>query len=264
MPLASALRRRLREFLGRLEPCGYLAKESGAVTALRWLYLDSFRPKTEIDVTIRGARLTIRAGTPDLTVAFASLCGEFDELAGLVREGEGVVIDAGGYIGTAAIALSRLFPDREIVTVEPTSANFALLERNVAAFSNITPVKAAIGPAPGTLKLYDAGNAEWGFSQHGGIGGKEGRLVEEVEIATIPDLLARTGASDIALLKLDIEGSERELLAARPDWVERCQVIAAELHDRIAPGATRSYIDATAEGRRDVAVNGEKLVSVRL
>ena len=49
----------------------------------------------------------------------------------------GLIIDAGGYLGTAAIAFSEAYPDATVVTIEPSPENFALLVQNTAAYPNI-------------------------------------------------------------------------------------------------------------------------------
>ena len=69
------------------------------------------------------------------------------------RAVEGVIIDAGGYIGTAALTLSELFHKAHILFIEASSANFELLKRNVANSPNIQPIRAALvaDGAPSTV-----------------------------------------------------------------------------------------------------------------
>ena len=53
------------------------------------------------------------------------------------------------------------------------------------------------------------------------------------------------GIDTIDLLKMDIEGAEREVLGYSKGWVERVGVLIIELHERINPGAKQNYLRAT-------------------
>ena len=49
------------------------------------------------------------------------------------------------------------------------------------------------------------------------------------------------GATEVGLLKLDIEGSEREVLAEGDTaWIDRTRTLAVELHDRFRPGCAEA------------------------
>ena len=72
-------------------------------------HLQGFPQIEEIDVA--GVRLSVRRNTHDLETATSCLSGEFDLLGTLFKKTLfNFIIDAGGYIGTAAIALARMFP----------------------------------------------------------------------------------------------------------------------------------------------------------
>ena len=50
----------------------------------------------------------VRSATPDLRTAIANLTEEFDCLDQLLPEGySGLIVDGGGYIGTAALKFSK-------------------------------------------------------------------------------------------------------------------------------------------------------------
>lgn len=73
-------------------------------------------------------------------------------------------------------------------------------------------------------------------------------------VVSLPDLLTRYGIDRIDLLKIDIEGAEREIFSDSAPWIARVGAIATELHDHLTPGATRAFEAATADfqvrGRR--------------
>ena len=68
---------------------------------------------------IGGVDLVLRRHTPDRYVARSCLEeGEFEPCIELLPTLQhDLIIDAGGYIGTAAIAFARAFPDARILTL---------------------------------------------------------------------------------------------------------------------------------------------------
>jgi FkbM family methyltransferase len=173
------------------------------------------------------------------------------------------IIDAGGYIGTAAIALSRLYPDAIIVSLEPAPDNYRLLLENVKGFPNIVPLRAAI--STGAIRfatLLDRGTGEWGYT----IVEKPAdqpfaTVVGTVECVTVRELMDRHRRRGIDILKLDIEGAEADLLAGSEDWIGDVSLIIAELHDRIRPGCEAEFDRATEGMTRKAA--GEKRIAFR-
>ena len=236
-----------------------LAENSLATTA--WFFLlhrlGRVRPML---VTLGGVKVWLRTATSDIYVAVESLGSEFDPAIALLPAScSGLVIDAGGYIGTAAIKLARAFPHARIVTIEPSSANLAILRRNVAGFANIEVMHAALAAQPGPVVLKDTGHDHWGFSivDHAG----HHKPLESIGALSLADVLEKYAAETVALLKLDIEGAEGEVLAAAADWLARVDIVVAELHDRIVPGVEAIWARAVA-GRRNFTPRGEKVMSV--
>jgi FkbM family methyltransferase len=228
----------------------------------RWF--DAFRPEPTEMITIRGTRLLVRLDSPDKAVAQTSLEGEFDEAietAGTLRHG--FIVDAGGYIGTAAIAFALAFPEATIVTIEPSVRNFAILRANVAAFPNIVTIRAALAAQPGRIPLVDRWAGQWGYSTFTapGPGCPEPIPVNDTEAVTVPQLLERFNKEGIDILKLDIEGAEIEILTPPPLWMKRVGVVFAELHDRFRPGCTDAF-NAATYGRENSLTDGEKILSV--
>ncbi|MDO9222175.1 MAG: hypothetical protein Q7U20_00505, partial [Caulobacter sp.] len=90
---------------------GRLAEKYGHPIALKTFVLQRLRWNRPIRVTLFGERIAVRMGSPDLEVAKSSLGGEFAPLEGLLpKTYSGLIVDAGGYIGTAAIKLARFYP----------------------------------------------------------------------------------------------------------------------------------------------------------
>lgn len=213
-------------------------------------------------LNFRGTELKVRPNSPDVLVVRSLMLGEFDEAISRVVLRSNLVVDAGGYIGATGMLFAKAFPKARIVVLEPSTENFALARENTRDFPNVTVLKAALAAEDGVVVLKDRGTGPWGFTIVNEAADKTAMAaLGEVEAVSIPTLLKRFGAEGIDLLKLDIEGGEHDLLAARPQWVERCGVIVAELHDRIHPGCTAVF-EAAMAGRRALPLVGEKIISL--
>ena len=89
-----------------------------------------FTKDHRVKQNINGRKVWIRYGTTDINVASSRFNGEFDILEGLFsKDYSGVIVDAGGYIGTAAIAFSEMYPNATVLTIEPSIDNFNVLKK---------------------------------------------------------------------------------------------------------------------------------------
>jgi len=226
----------------RLRNWGRYVRGFGAVQALRLIALECVS-KAHRAVEMRTARLphpvALRLNTSD-TETFDGVIRKQEYDVALATAPR-VIVDAGANIGLAAVWFASRYPEARVIALEPEASNFEMLCRNAAPYPGIVPVRAALWSSSGTIGLTDPGTGHWGF-----------RTVAEpvagngVEAICIPDLLERFGIDHIDLLKMDVEGAEREAFSNCAPWIERTRVIAAELHEHLAPGATQAFEAATA------------------
>jgi len=218
-----------------------------------------------VGLTIHGQAIRVRPRAPDLGVAINNLGQEFASVRDLPQLRDcHLVIDAGAFIGSAALALAELFPQARVVSIEPSPENFAMLEENTRHHPRIQRIMAALVPAgaPSSVRLRDRGTGQWGLSitpGHGGKGAQEG-----IEVATIalPDILATHAAGGPVFCKMDIEGAEYALLETASDWLDRCDVLAIELHERIVAGTDEAFRRAN-HGRDVRRMSSDKYLSVK-
>lgn len=249
----------LRRILGLFRT---LACEGDLMGGLRWLIASLIGRRSIVPVRIRGERLLVRASTPDLQVALSCLRGEFSDLiSAMPRLDHGLIIDAGGYIGTAAIVFARAYPDAQIITVEPSRENFALLAWNTRHYPNIRALGKALAPYHGVAELKDRGTGDWGLTIVSEPQDHKAKGVEDVECITIDEIVREYGQDGIDIFKIDIEGGEHALLSRNTGWVEHTRAICIELHDRIVRGCSETYAQAT-HGRTNSKLDGEKYLSL--
>lgn len=235
----------------------------GIVDAARFYAYRSIGRRLDVETSFGDVPITLRSATPDYKVALESLGSEFEPLRpSLSIDFDGLIVDAGGYIGTAAIKFAQMFPSARVVTIEPSSENFRVLSSNVKRFKNIIALNFALHTESGVkLKLRRGpGDQEWGFSV---VESGRGAAFEEVDTISIADLYSEFGAGgEVGIFKLDIEGAEKKILEECATDLSRAKVVIAELHDRMVPGCSAAF-ERFSRGRTVVFLPGEKRISVR-
>lgn len=213
-----------------------------------------------VQVQLDGHLLNVRTATPDLFVALETLGSEFQMLANLeFGQAPAFIVDAGGYIGTASIALKTLFPNSTIVTIEPSSSNFEVLKKNIEPHENIHAINAALVDDEALEEIYlvDSVTGPWGFE----ISDTPGQNAEVVKTVTFSRLMKQFDVSRVQICKMDIEGAELELLENPGSWLDHTDVLAIELHERKRNGIDQAFRNANRK-RFALPLPGEKVLSL--
>lgn len=162
-----------------------------------------------------------------------------------------VIVDAGTNIGLSAIYFARRFPHATIFALEPERSNFDLLVENTARYNNVVAINKALWKEPTTLDLFDPGPGRAGLQKDGfqtfthDERAPNGVPAGKVAAIDIEQLMREHGLVHIDILKIDVEGAEREIFQHSQDWIDRVGIIAVELHDRLRPGCSRAFYNAT-------------------
>lgn len=166
-----------------------------------------------------------------------------------------VILDIGAHVGIVSCYLAKRWPATRILAFEPVPANFDRLKRNLATNGCVNVSARPYGiTADGrdlTLRGDHTSNTG-GYSAFSG--GPDTCTMPTMSLAT---LLDATEITHIALLKIDCEGCEYELLSTFP-W-DRVQVdhLIMEVHEN---ASTRA---AFGSGARLIARMEEKVRDVR-
>ena len=156
------------------------------------------------------------------------------------------IIDAGAHIGCASIYYALKYPAAQIIAVEAEASNFSQLCKNTAGIPAIRPLHAAVFHRSGQVCLLNPTDQPWGF-QFGGQGESPTDSRPSVRAVTVAELIDLSGFPHVDILKLDIEGAEREVFASdSQSWLQQVRVMTVELHDRIKPGCTASFEKAVS------------------
>jgi FkbM family methyltransferase len=210
----------------------------------RWLSLrEVLGDRRRVSVRYRGRRLTLRLNTSDILVMFSVF--EREDYGTALSPPPLTIVDAGAYTGFSAIYFAEKYPEATILALEPEPSNFALLVENARPYRNVIPLNQALWHRDGRIDLRDPGTGHWAFY----ICADEPQAAwsrAQVEAVSLGTLIDRFALERIDLLKLNVEGAEKEIFEHSDGWVGRVGAIFAALHDRFLPGCTAAFEKATA------------------
>jgi FkbM family methyltransferase len=139
------------------------------------------------------------------------------------------ILDLGANIGFTAIYFSRCFPKAEIVCVEPEPNNADVLMRNLALnHVNAEVIRAAVSTVDGEATLQLSNN-DYG---HKLLKPNEQFIGESITVPTfsVTTILDTLGWESVDLVKIDIEGYERQLFSDDCKWLYGVQALCIEWH----------------------------------
>jgi FkbM family methyltransferase len=160
-----------------------------------------------------------------------------------VRREPRVIVDAGANIGLTSVFFADRYKQAKVLAVEPEPSNFVMLQKNTAAYPNIVPIQAALWDKDTTVDLNDPGTGKWGFQAGERSEQPSGTSVRAMTVET---LMREACVDYIDILKIDIEGSEKEVFASPASWIDRVGVLIVELHDRFKSGCSRNVYRAVS------------------
>ena len=160
------------------------------------------------------------------------------------------IIDAGANIGLASVYFANQYPDATIIAIEPELANYTLLVQNTKNYPNVIPLQVALWDTITELNLFDSGLGSWAFmvgedsaqNQLSVPVVHEGHLTKTI---TIEKILEDYNMNEIDILKMDIEGAEKEVFESSAAWIKKVKSLIIELHERYKAGCNRAFYNNT-------------------
>ena len=140
-----------------------------------------------------------------------------------------VIVDAGGNVGLSGLWCHAMYRPAALHVFEPASENFDLLSKNLAALPGVVANRAAVGREAGTLSLNHGEFA--GMHSLKPIPGARLGDSEAVAVVTLEDYMATHAIAGIDLLKIDVEGSELDVLEGLGPRLADVGVILGEVHE---------------------------------
>lgn len=170
------------------------------------------------------------------------------------------IIDAGANIGLAAIFFSEKFPHAKIISIEPDINNFELLKKNTLNYPNVHPVNAALWYQNELLDISNKDEKSAGFMIESAKESNE-NLIQSV---TVSGLMEQFKINEISIIKLDIEGSEKEIFQyGSNQWLPHCKIVITELHDWMKAGTSKVFFAEMAKYNWMTFVKGENIICLQ-
>lgn len=169
------------------------------------------------------------------------------------------IIDAGAYTGLSAIFFKMDFPESKIICIEASRANFLMLKKNLKNYNDVFMVNRALWSETVSLSFIESESKQFGSKVP-----NEGQAHSaKIESITISEVLKDYNYPYIDLLKIDIEGSEKELFENNfSTWLIKTKYIVIELHDRFKPGCAKAFFNALNTINYSMYLKGENILIV--
>ncbi|MBR1420041.1 MAG: FkbM family methyltransferase [Selenomonadaceae bacterium] len=175
------------------------------------------------------------------------------------------IIDGGANVGYASVFFANRYPECEkILAIEPEIENFEILQYNTQNYPQIQPIRAALWnreidlsvALDGIHKTPDAFMTSESIAPN----------IETTQGITIGKIFRESGFPFIDILKLDVEGAEKEIFSDEGkywEWLPFVKVLIIELHDRMKRGCSRNLFRAMGFYETFFAFSGENLIFIR-
>jgi FkbM family methyltransferase len=166
---------------------------------------------------------TVRIGQNNISIIGASDTDQYFDIIGngsgddfdvllstLDVDRAGIALDIGANIGITAAILSQRFS--KVFAFEPGPGVFAALKANVETndLSNVTPINAAVSNIPGTVRFAE--NSAYGHISSEGVA---------VTAVTVDDFADLNSLHRVDLMKIDVEGFEKDVLIGAEKTIAR-------------------------------------------
>jgi len=211
----------------------------------------------EVEVKWKGRHYHIRKHSSDFKV-FRSVAvfGQYN-VPRITSNNVKTIVDLGSNIGFSVMHFKSKFPDAHVIAVEPEKTNYDMLVKNVKGFSKVDCLQNAIWYAQKNLGIFDSGMGEYGFRV---VDGNQ-KLVGSVDAITMDDIISKYNIQTIDILKIDIEGAEKELFTYNYEsWLPKVRCIVIELHDIYRPGCATAFFKAISSREFDIFCKGEDII----
>lgn len=211
----------------------------------------------EVEVKWKGRHYHIRKHSSDFKVFKAVAVFEQYNISKITSKNVKTIVDLGSNIGFSVMHFKSKFPNARVIAVEPEKSNYDQLVKNVKTYKSVDCLQNAIWYSQKNLGIFDSGLGEYGFRV---VDGNQ-KLVGSVDAITMDDIINKYKLQTIDILKIDIEGAEKELFTYNYEsWLPKVRCIVIELHDSYRPGCATAFFKAISSREFEIFCKGEDIV----
>jgi FkbM family methyltransferase len=168
-----------------------------------------------------------------------------------------LILDLGENIGASSAYFFFTYPETKIVSLEPDIENYETLKKNVP--SSIVHFNKAIACEQKNLKLNNSTIDPRAIAI-------QYELKGEVECVPVNKIINDLGDNFVPfIIKIDIEGGEKDLFKKNTDWIDKFKIIIIEPHDWLYEGelTMKNFLNEIANLDRDFILLNENIVSIK-
>jgi FkbM family methyltransferase len=173
-------------------------------------------------IKVKGNDFYFRPGTPDVA-AITQNIARHEWLQSPLKNVK-YILDGGAYIGDSTFAFLLKYPKARVICVEPNSDTLPLLKKNLLSIGKDTTLVRG-GISNGNKSLRFAGDFLCTTIQT-----DERTDGEIVHCFDINFLMHKYNIPYFDIVKLDIEGAEKDVLTTNNSWLSKTQRVLVEFH----------------------------------
>jgi FkbM family methyltransferase len=222
-------------------------KEISSLGPLNWLSMRRTRHKARtqkrgLAIPVGGPvrDLYCRAQTSDLDVFYQIFVTREYRCLDHVRDPK-LIIDCGANVGYSSAYFLARYPNAKLIAVEPEFGNFTMLRRNLRQYEDRTKlINSGVWSKTTGLRISEekfGDGREWAVTVREACEGE----CASMQAVDLSSLLQESGFDRISILKIDIEGSEVEVLKENTEWLKKVDHLVIELH---GPDCERALFNA--------------------
>src|SRR6476620_6692815 len=137
------------------------------------------------------------------------------------------IVDAGSNTGFASLFFKMKYPKAKIICLEIESENVNMIRKNLAGFKDVEIIEKGLFNRKSFFNIEDPFNATNSFVLKEVAPGEK----YVIESITIDEIMAESKIHTIDILKIDIEGAEKDLFEKNYEsWLPKVKVIMVETH----------------------------------
>ena len=154
----------------------------------------------------------------------------------------------------------KIFPLGKIYGVEPNTENINLARKNCISYRNIEFKQAAIGCKSGFVEIENTSVNSNAFRVN------ISKSSSSISMISINDILKKNKKYKLFIVKIDIEGFEKNLFSNNTNWINDTMLMIIELHDWMLPKKANSlnFLKSISKYNRDFIYKNENIFSIKI
>ena len=168
-----------------------------------------------------------------------------------------LIIDCGANIGCSGIYFKNLIDNCYVVNIEPDYYNFLLLSENCKS-KNFDNINSAVSSTQMPYEVINSNKDNRAYQV------KKIKVGEKKTITIDQIIKKQNNNLKPFLIKIDIEGFEKDVFSQNTDWINEFKIIIIEIHDWMLPGqnCSENFIKAVSNMRKDLILKVENLILI--